>query len=172
MKIKIDRQVFTDLSTIGQLFINDVAQCWTLELPMPLKGAARVKGKTCVPTGTYQVFLSLYKGEVLNWMKNLNPSVDNTGLPQICNINGNLYPNWIDESDGLPIAGIDKGRNVYIHIGNTAADTLGCLLVGLNVSTDRIDRSTDAFSLIYPQIVKAIQSGEQITIEYTGERSV
>ena len=170
MKIKVERQIFTDKSTIGQLSIDGAFQCLTLELPTPLKGAPRLKGQTCVPVGLYNLELSLYKGEVWSWMKKLVPDVDKYGLPLIYNIDGWKYPNWIDKSDGLPIAGIEKDRHVYIHIGNTPADTQGCLLVGLERIADKITQSTDAFNKIYPQIVKAINRKELVTIEYTGER--
>lgn len=171
MNIKVIRDTFTDASTIGQLYIDGAWQNWTLELPTPLKGKPRIKGKTCVPVGLYQMTLSLYKGEVWEWMHKLVPNVDKYGLPQVYNIGGRAYPNWIDESDGLPIAGIERGRNVYVHIGNKPADTQGCLLVGLSKSIDRIDQSTAAFNKIYPQIVKTLNAGELVSIEYVGERS-
>ena len=165
MNIEILRKEKTAFSTIGEYYANGVFQCYTLEPPTPPKYPG-VKGHSCVPCGKYQVTLSLYKGEVWNWMKKLVPEVDKYGLPLVSNISGLVYPDWTAENDGIPHAGVHADRHVYFHIGNTAADTLGCLLVGAAKGRDRIDRSTEAFKKIYFPLVKAIQNGEIVTVEY------
>ena len=165
MNIKVIRDEFTDACTIGQLSIDDVWQCYTLELPTP-ESWPGTKGYCCVPLGKYQLTLSSYKGEVYNWMVKLVPDMAKYGVPWISNIKGVSYPDWTTCNDGIPTEGIEADRHVYIHIGNTKEDTQGCLLVGLSKSKDRINQSTDAFKKVYKQIVGAINNKENVTIEY------
>lgn len=56
---------------------------------------------------------------------------------------------------------------IRIHPGNTAADTHGCLLVGVGVSPhgDSIYGSRTAFVMVFQQIRDAIQRGEEVWIE-------
>lgn len=49
---------------------------------------------------------------------------------------------------------------IEIHYGNTTADTNGCVLVGLTRSDNFIGRSRDAFTGLYPQIMKALGIGK------------
>jgi len=53
---------------------------------------------------------------------------------------------------------------IYIHPGNTANETLGCLLVGLARDTDRIISSVAAYRRIYPLIISAIESPDGCSI--------
>jgi hypothetical protein len=39
----------------GELLINGIHECVTLELPLEFEGAQNVHGKTCIPEGRYQV---------------------------------------------------------------------------------------------------------------------
>lgn len=48
---------------------------------------------------------------------------------------------------------------IYIHPGNTAGDTLGCILVGLSRGPDRVAQSVAAYQAIYPLLVNAIREG-------------
>lgn len=56
-------------------------------------------------------------------------------------------------------------EGVRIHPGNTAADTEGCILVGVTRLTTSISHSRVAFDSLFPKIKKAIDDGEQVTIE-------
>ena len=58
-------------------------------------------------------------------------------------------------------------KYVYIHIGNTPIDTLGCLLTGFSANTNSssISESTNAYKKIYPIISKAILRGKKVEIE-------
>lgn len=166
MEIVVQRNQFTKSSTIGDLSIDGDHQCVTLEPPTPPAWPATPKGKWCHPLGKYQITMSPNHGEVWGWMRKLVPDIDKFGLPLISNIEGEKYEDWITEDDGINKNGVDAERCVYIHIGNTAADTLGCLLTGLSESVDRINMSTDAFIKIFLQIIKA----EDITIEFIEDK--
>jgi len=55
MEIKIKRIHGSENSTIGELFINGVYECYTLEdKERPIK----IKGETAIPKGTYKVIIN------------------------------------------------------------------------------------------------------------------
>ena len=49
---------------------------------------------------------------------------------------------------------------IEIHIGNSCADTMGCILVGEKRGTDRIYNSTNAFR----RLMKILQAEDEISI--------
>ncbi len=55
-------------------------------------------------------------------------------------------------------------EGVRIHSGNTAADTEGCLLLGLDKKTDFVGRSRDAYSRFMPRLQEALNAGRPVTI--------
>lgn len=56
MKIKLVREDFTEESTIGEMFINDVFQCYTLE--DKVRDGVKVPGKTAIPYGHYDIVIN------------------------------------------------------------------------------------------------------------------
>ena len=54
---------------------------------------------------------------------------------------------------------------VRIHAGNVAADTSGCILVGLNRIPDGVTRSREAMDRLLPQLAMALARGEQVWLE-------
>jgi hypothetical protein len=55
MELKLVRSEFTEKSTIGELFVNNKFECFTLEDKVrPLK----VMGVTAIPAGEYEVIIS------------------------------------------------------------------------------------------------------------------
>jgi len=55
MQLQLVRKIFTDKSTIGELSINGVFECFTLEDKVrPVK----IKGETAIPAGTYEVAIT------------------------------------------------------------------------------------------------------------------
>jgi len=61
---------------------------------------------------------------------------------------------------------------ILIHTGNTDEHTSGCLIVGDSQENNTIikdgfvGKSVNAYRRIYPKIAKAIDNGEEVTIEY------
>lgn len=55
MKIQIKRLHRTEFSTIGELLIDDVWECYTLE---DIERDVKIKGETAIPKGTYKVIIN------------------------------------------------------------------------------------------------------------------
>lgn len=53
MKLTLVRDTFTDKSTTGKLFIDDVFECYVLE--DVVRDGPKVYGKTAIPEGTYEL---------------------------------------------------------------------------------------------------------------------
>lgn len=66
----------------------------------------------------------------------------------------------------LPLlANVPGFEGVRIHPGNVAADTEGCILVGMDKGADSIGRSRLAFDALFPKLQAAINAGEGVVIE-------
>jgi hypothetical protein len=72
----------------------------------------------------------------------------------------------------LHITNVPGFEYILIHTGNTDEHTAGCLLVGDSQENNTIikdgfvGKSGNAYKRIYPRIAKAIDRGEEVTIEY------
>jgi len=54
MKLLLKRTIRTNNSTIGELFIDDKFECFTLE---DVERDVKIAGKTAIPKGTYKVII-------------------------------------------------------------------------------------------------------------------
>ena len=64
----------------------------------------------------------------------------------------------------LPLLNAVKGfTGVRIHSGNSAKNTLGCILVGRNDKVGWISNSRYWFGLLFDKIEQAIKRGEKVT---------
>jgi hypothetical protein len=55
-------------------------------------------------------------------------------------------------------------EGIRIHPGNVAADTHGCILVGLTRGADRVDHSREAYAIVYDMIHGALQDEREVWI--------
>lgn len=127
MKLKLTRDTFTDLSTIGKLTINDEPFCDTLEdTDRKLEdGGTKIYGKTCIPRGTYDVVLNFS-----NRYQKVMPQV--LGVPGFEGIR--LHPgNAAKDTDGCILVGSSRATN---FIGNSVV-TFGKLMGILEDAYDR-----------------------------------
>ena len=121
--------------------------CYTLEDEYR---EVKIKGKTRVPAGTYPVVLRKEGGFNERYSKKFPDT--HIGMLHIINV-----PNF---------------EYILIHIGNTDEDTAGCLLVGNSQESNLVKKngfvgsSTNAYKAIYPEIAKAIEEGQEVSIEY------
>lgn len=150
MKLLLKRIALKPAYTIGRLYIDGRRVCDTIENPVRDlnrngvfdAGERKVYGCTAIPYGTYEVTLKVQSPKFRD--KPQYRFCDGY-LPRLLNV---------PEFDG-----------VLIHIGNTAADTAGCILVGENREVGRVVDSAAAFRRIYPILKAASESGETIRIE-------
>jgi hypothetical protein len=65
----------------------------------------------------------------------------------------------------MPLINDVKGfEGIRIHSGNTAADSLGCILLGENKAVGKVLNSRATCAKVYPLIEAASKKGEGITI--------
>lgn len=88
----------------------------------------KVKGKTAIPTGTYTVTLDV-----------ISPKFANKPAYEFC---GGKVPRLI---------GVKGFDGILIHIGNTAQDTAGCILVG-DEGDGCVVNSTATFRRLYAEL--------------------
>jgi len=56
MELLLKRTTKTKLSTIGELYVNGVFQCYTLE---DIERNVKIKGVTAIPKGSYKVIVTM-----------------------------------------------------------------------------------------------------------------
>ena len=113
------RDMFTDESTIGELFINGERFCDTLELPY----LNNQRSISCIPEGQYKVRMR---------------------LPIESATRDYLH---------LLVQDVKDMSYILFHIGNTAKDTRGCILVGMTSKQNFVGNSTLAMDLLMKEIV-------------------
>ncbi len=150
MQITVDRIAKRDTYTIGRLYLNGIKFCDVLEdtdrglsADMPLADIQKIKvhGKTAIPTGTYKVTLDVVSPK---FSKYKQYAFCKGKLPRLLNVPG--Y------------------EGILIHIGNTANDTDGCLLVGVNNVVGKVTNSIATFKSLYDKLLEAVNNNEEITI--------
>lgn len=124
----------------GVLFVDHEFACFTLEDTVRSDGV-KVYGQTAIPAGFYEIRLraagsmhSRYKS-TFAWHRGM-----------------------------LELQGVPNFEYVYLHIGNFAKSTNGCILVGLGVEGDSISHSTPAYELIGRRVTEALENGERVSI--------
>lgn len=137
MKLELQRTTYSDISTIGKLFINGKFFCYTLEdkdrglldsMNLLNIKARKIFGVTAIPKGTYKLSISMS-----NRFRRF--------LPEIHNVKG--Y------------------EGIRIHRGNYAGDSLGCIIVGARIGVDAVFESTTTETAL----VRLLSNGDNHTIE-------
>lgn len=129
--------------TQGLFFINGFFECHTLEDEFRSK---KVHSETRVWSGRYKLALRKEGGFHNRYLKKFGEDFHKGML-------------WVKD--------VPDFEYILIHIGNDDEDTSGCILVGTTVSSDDsgfMKGSLIAYKKIYPQIAKAIESGEDVFI--------
>jgi len=125
MEIKVVRRDFTDESTIGQMYINETFECFTLEdkiRDLKADGSGKVYGKTAIPKGRYEVVVT--------------------------------YSNRFKQMMPL-LLGVPFFEGIRIHPGNKSVDTHGCILVGTTKGKDEVTSSKVAYNKLFDKLVTA-----------------
>lgn len=128
MKLVLKRNIFTDDSTIGELFIDGRLECFILEdtdrhltsdMSLDEIKATKVFGNTCIPYGEYRIH--------------------------------NTFSNRFQKI--LPLLeGVKGFEGIRIHPGNTKEDTNGCLLPGTAKANNLVLHSRNAFANLWNKI--------------------
>ena len=156
MILEVKRTQFGDEATNGELWINGVWECYTLE--DEVRDGPKVYGETAIPVGEYEIKLRTVGGFHSRTEKYYD---DKEGFGEGWH-QGML---WLQSVPGFQF--------ILIHPGNDQHDTLGCLLVGqtqtdLDKNEDGfIGRSRAAYEALYPKVRDALLDGEKVTIKYT-----
>lgn len=141
MNLRLKRIARRETYTIGRLYIDGEYFCDTLEdkdrglmqsLPQSVNRAKKVMGVTAIPTGKYQVTLKV-KSQRFSQRKQY----------EFC---GGYLPRLIN---------VPAFEGILIHIGNTAKDTDGCILVGRNTKVGKVLESAATFRLLYERLRQA-----------------
>ena len=151
MKLKVLRFSSQEDSTSGLLFLENEQGleflCYTLE---DESRDLKIKGETRVPAGIYEIKLRTEGGFHEKYKKRF----------------GGLHKGM------LHVTNVPNFEWILIHTGNTDEHTAGCLLVGdsqennVIVKDGFIGKSSNAYKRIYPDIAKALEEGEDVSIEY------
>lgn len=150
MEFLLKRIARKDTYTIGRLFIDGVRFCDTLEdkdrglqqsLPLSVNVAKKKKGATAIPVGCYRVTLDVK-----------SPRFSKVAQYAFC---GGYLPRLIN---------VPAFDGVLMHIGNTAKNTEGCILLGKNTKVGMVTDSTATFKRLY-EVLKGAKDDIYIKIE-------
>ena len=146
MKLEVLRYRSEEDFTLGLLFDASNGErkflCYTLEDEFRVR---KVSAETRIPAGTYRVALRSEGGFHERYRERFHDI--HHGMLWVKNVPGFEY--------------------ILIHVGNTDADTAGCLLVG-SVPTEggHLENSVRAYKKVYVHVAEALLSGEDVEIEY------
>lgn len=141
MQITLKRIARRETYTIGKLYIDGVYFCDTCEdkdrglnnkMSVDYIKKLKVWGKTAIPTGTYEIDINTVSPK---YSSKQQYSFCKGKLPRLKNVPG---------FDGI-----------LIHIGNSANDSAGCILVGENKVVGMVVNSTKTFQNLYAKLLTA-----------------
>jgi len=139
-------------STSGLLFEVDNGKrtflCYTLE---DEQRDVKVWGETRIPAGTYKLGLRTEGGFHNRYLSRYGADF-HKGMIWVLDVPGFEWILW--------------------HSGNTDENTAGCLLLGNSQESNLVKKdgfigaSRDAYKLVYPRVLSAIESGLDVEVEY------
>lgn len=152
MELELKRTLFPNytegkLTIRGHSFSCDTLEDTTRDLNKNGKfdnGEVKIPGITSIPYGRYEVTLKVVSPKFSKY-KTYNKIQGK--LPRLLNV-----PHF---------------EGILIHIGNTAKDTDGCILVGKKLRDGYITQSTETFFKLYEILKMTSDYGEKIYITIT-----
>lgn len=151
MELLLERKFKKSEYTIGRLYIDGKFFCNTIEdtdrgltQTTPLDEIRRIKvySRTAIPTGYYKITLDIVSPKYSK--KQQYKAIDGK-LPRLLDVPG--------------------FEGILIHIGNTASDSAGCILVGHNKVRGQVVNSTSTFNELYSLLLDRKRKGEEIFIK-------
>lgn len=146
MDLLVKRINFTDDYTEGQLFVNGVYVCDTLEDKDRVLDSSmsedeilhkKVYGRTAIPTGRYNV--------IIDWSNKFQKN-----LIHLLNVKG---------FDGI-----------RIHSLNEASQSLGCIGVGKKTSDGWISESRKTYSIVHNMVEGALKNKENVYVTVVSQQ--
>lgn len=153
MKITLDRKYKLPNYTIGKIYVDgkyfadsleDTDRGLTQDMTLDEIKKRKIKGKTAIPAGTYEITLNVVSPKYSNvpwYYTNMRKG----RVPRLLNVPG---------YDG-----------VLIHAGNKPEDTEGCILVGYNKVKGQVIDSRKTVKRLHDLMFDAYIRGEKIDIE-------
>jgi uncharacterized protein DUF5675 len=145
MTLTLVRIDLSHTRTIGRLLVDGVFECWTLEDAVRPDGV-KIAGETAIPAGHYEVQLTVSGRAAAGTL--WSPRPDHK-LPLLLRV-----PMF----DGI-----------RMHAGNTALDTLGCILLGQARGHDTLERARAALISFLPKLEAGLATGSVWISIGTGE---
>ena len=145
MESKIIRVAQGKESTLSQLYINGIFQCYLLEDKIR---EVKIPSQTAIPNGVFSLKLNTIGAKNSIYKK----------------VFGKLHEGMVE------ISGLPNFSFVYIHTGNTIKETAGCPLCGFGFlffdGNYQVAQSVAAYKMIYPKLVAlAKDSSNTLIIE-------
>lgn len=150
MNILIDRKYKKSTYTIGNLYIDGKWFCNTMEdvdrglddsMNVSIINSIKQSSITAIPTGTYELTLNVASPKYSK--RAFYKTLCDGKVPRLLNVKG--------------------FEGILIHCGNTAEDSSGCILVGLNKVKGKVVESQDTFTRLY-KILKDASMKEPLTV--------
>lgn len=137
INLKLERKIFNEKNTIGELYWENELECSTLEDTdrfLEDSQNEKVDKQSAIPRGIYKVIID----------KSTRFKRD--------------MPHLLD---------VPRFEGIRIHKGNTEEDTEGCILVGEYVADDMksVVNSKRAFDKLFAKMIEAIKNGNEFIIE-------
>lgn len=144
MLITVNRIISDDDTTVSTVAVDGRFICFGLEDEFREE---KLVSETRIPAGRYKVGVRETGGFHTRYKKKFPDT--HRGMLHVLDVPGFEF--------------------ILIHIGNTDADTAGCLLVGTGAVARpgdmSIQSSTEAYRRLYPMVIGSAQAGE-LEIEY------
>ena len=145
MKLKLKRFYDDGVGTLGMLFVDDKFECFTCE---DAERNVKVRGETRIPDGKYWIDYRMVDSPKTRKYK----------------VNYDWFK-W-----HLQLHNVKDFNYVYIHVGNNATHSEGCILVGETAGKygkngPEVLKSAIAFKSLYKKISEALDKGEGVQIE-------
>lgn len=146
MRLVLQRFIDTGRSTTGILTINNEFQCFTLE---DTYRSVKVANETRIPEGSYQI---KYREELSPDTKKRRQRFD--------------WFKW-----HLMLQNVPNFKYIYLHEGNRAEHTAGCLLLGMQAIplSEQIGDSVTAMKKMYEIVGAALNDDEPVCIDVRDE---
>lgn len=151
MEIVVYRKYKKEDYTVGQLFIDGVKVCNTMEdtdrgldedMQEWMIKNKKIPSRTAIPTGRYEVRMDIVSPKFSQ--KPLYQEICNGKVPRLMKVKG--------------------FEGILIHCGNTHANSAGCILVGQNTVKGKLTDSEKTFRRLYADMKAAHDRGEKIYI--------